>query len=63
MESMITAAPRPRGALLQERDSSSSSNSHGALDTCGYLSGDYGMIPEYTRALHRCPSLSAPGHK
>lgn len=43
MEPMITAAPALQGALLHRRDSSSS-NSSGALDTCGYLSGDYGMI-------------------
>lgn len=42
MEPMITAPPVLRGALLHRRDSSS--NSSGALDTCGYLSGDYGMI-------------------
>ncbi|MCJ1453343.1 hypothetical protein MMC28_003690 [Mycoblastus sanguinarius] len=41
MEPMITPAPVPQGALLHRRDSSSS-NSSGALDTCGYLSGDYG---------------------
>jgi len=43
MEPMITPAPVPRGALLHKRGGSSS-NSSGALDTCGYLSGDYGMI-------------------
>ena len=42
MDPMITAAPDPQRALLHRRDISSS-NSSGALDTCGYLSGDYGM--------------------
>ena len=53
MEPMITAAPVPQEVLLHRRDSSSSGSS-GTLDTCGYLSGDYGMIPR-TRSVP--PSL------
>ena len=42
MEPMITPPPVSRVGLFDKRDGSSS-NSSSALDTCGYLSGDYGM--------------------
>ena len=46
MEPMITAPPILRGASLRKRDSSSSGGGSisSKIDTCGYLSGDYGMI-------------------
>lgn len=50
MEPMITAAPVLRGAILHARDSSTSRSS-GSLETCGYLSGDYGMI----QRIHSVP--------
>ena len=49
MDPMITPPPIVHGALLHRRDSSSSTSS--TLDTCGYLSGDYGMI----RRIHPVP--------
>ena len=49
-EPMITVAPVPQGLLLHRRDSSSSV-SGSTIDTCGYLSGDYGMTPR----IHSVP--------
>lgn len=60
MEPMITPPPVLRGSLLYGRDSNSG-NSSRALDTCGYLSGDYGMIRRTHSLLPLIPFLSAPG--
>ena len=58
MEPMITPPPVLRGSLWNKRDSSSG-NSSSALDTCGYLSGDYGMLWKTLLLLPLLPFLCA----